>query len=240
MMSERYASIRTRGKENRPVQIQAGPVQLDGSLILPENAQGLVVFVHGSGSSRYSPRNQYVAAELQQAGLATLLFDLLTPEEEEVDLRTQHLRFDISLLARRTIGAVDWLSQQPFAQELRIGFFGASTGATAAIIAAAERPEVTGAVVSRGGRPDLATGALPRIQVPVLLVVGQHDYPLIEMNQDAIEQMPPKPVKQMVVVPGASHLFEEIGALEAVARLASNWFARHLPGQSKTGWSLIG
>ena len=214
--------------EHRLVKIQAGPVTLEGNLHLAEGAKGLVVFVHGSGSSRNSPRNMYVAEELQEAGLATLLFDLLTLEEEEVDLRTRSLRFDIGLLARRTIGAVDWLSQQPVTQSLKLGLFGASTGAAAALIAAAERPELVGAVVSRGGRPDLASMALQRVEAPTLLIVGQLDETVIELNEQALGQMLPDTSKEMYIVPGATHLFEEPGALEFVARLAKDWFTRYL------------
>lgn len=213
---------------NRFLQIPVGDVTLDGNLYLPDRAAGLVVFVHGSGSSRMSPRNQYVAGELQASGLATLLFDLLTSDEEEVDLRTRHLRFDIGLLARRTIGAADWINRQRFAQGLKLGFFGASTGAAAALIAAAERPEITGAVVSRGGRPDLATGFLQRISAPTLLIVGQMDQPVIELNEQALAQIPEETETKMVIVPGATHLFEEPGALEYVARLATDWFTQYL------------
>jgi putative phosphoribosyl transferase len=217
-----------RVDENRFVQVQAGSVHLDGNLYFPENPAGLVVFVHGSGSSRHSPRNQYIAGEIQQAGMATLLFDLLTPEEEEIDLRTRHLRFDINLLARRTIETADWLNQQHFLRNLKIGFFGASTGAAAALIAAAERPEITGAIVSRGGRPDLAANALPKVEAATLLIVGQMDYPVLELNQQSLAQMSPERISEMAVVPGASHLFEEPGALEHVAQLATNWFRQHL------------
>ncbi len=223
----------TSSIENRLVQVQAGPVRLEGNLHLPKNPQGLVVFVHGSGSSRNSPRNQYVASVLQETGLGTLLFDLLTPEEEEVDLRTRHLRFDISLLARRTIGAADWLSQQPETRGLKIGFFGASTGAAAALIAAAERGDLAGAVVSRGGRPDLASVALPRVQAPSLLIVGQLDTQVIELNEQALARMSARTPKEMVIVPGAAHLFEEPGALEYVAHLAKDWFGRYLQRDQK-------
>jgi putative phosphoribosyl transferase len=219
--------------ENRFIQVQAGAVTLDGNLYLPENPFGLVVFVHGSGSSRHSPRNQSVATYLQQVGLATLLFDLLTPEEEEIDLRTRHLRFDINMLARRAIGAADWLQHEEDLQGLKIGFFGASTGAAAALIAAAERPKFTGAVVSRGGRPDLATSALARVKTPTLLIVGQLDYPVLELNQQALAQMPAKEEKKLMIVPGATHLFEEHGALEHVSRLAANWFERFLSGNDR-------
>lgn len=218
---------------SQSVTVKAGPVMLDGDLYMPEYAKGLVVFVHGSGSSRTSPRNQYVARELQRARLGTLLFDLLTLEEEEVDLQSHHLRFDIGLLARRTIGAVDWLSQQDVLHGIKLGLFGASTGAAAALIAAAERPELTGAVVSRGGRPDLAATALPRIDAPTLLIVGQLDYPVIQLNQQALAKMNTKTEKKMTIVPGATHLFEEPGTLEFVARLASVWFSQYLFTEQK-------
>ena len=213
---------------NQVLQVQAGPVSLDANLYAPSHAEGLVVFVHGSGSSRNSPRNQYVAGELQAVGLATMLFDLLTPEEEEMDLRTRHLRYDISLLARRSIGALDWLSQQEFARGRNIGLLGASTGAAAALIAAAERPEMIGAVVTRGGRVDLAAAALPRVEAPVLLLVGQHDTAVLEVNQQALVQMSSQHPKELRIVPGASNLFEETGATEAAARLATEWFERYL------------
>ncbi len=214
--------------DNRFVQVEAGPVTLEGNLSIPEGAHGLVIFAHGSGSSRNSPRNTYVAQVLQEAGLATLLFDLLTAEEEQIDLRTRHLRFDIGLLARRTIAATDWLLQQPYARDMRVGFFGSSTGAAAALIAAAERPSVTGAVVSRGGRPDLAEEALSQVIAPVLLIVGGLDTPVIELNEQALERMAPEPVKRLVIVPGATHLFEEPGTLEQAAHFARDWFRQYL------------
>lgn len=220
--------LKDRAVINQNVAVKAGPVTLDGELYLPDKAKGLVVFVHGSGSSRTSPRNQYVAGTLQQAGLGTLLFDLLTPEEEEIDLRTRHLRFDIGLLARRTIGTADWLHEKDETRRLKLGFFGASTGAAAALITAAERPEFTGAVVCRGGRPDMAKDALPRIQAPTLLIVGQLDFPVIQMNEQSLQQMTPDTVKDMTIVPGATHLFEEPGALEYVAHLATRWFTHYL------------
>jgi dienelactone hydrolase len=201
-------------------------VTLEGNLSLPEGARGVVLFAHGSGSSRHSSRNRYVARLLNEAKLATLLIDLLTPDEEAVDLRTAHLRFDIGLLANRLVGATDWLTQYPDTPHPRIGHFGASTGAAAALVAAAERPEVVGAVVSRGGRPDLAGPALPRVRAPTLLIVGGNDVPVIELNRAAFEQL--RCEKQLVIVPGATHLFEEPGALDEVARLAREWFARHL------------
>jgi putative phosphoribosyl transferase len=215
-----------REHEEHPVKVPTGPVELEGSLGVPEGARGVVLFAHGSGSGRHSPRNRYVARALQRAGLATLLIDLLTPDEEEVDLRTRHLRFDIGLLAQRLAGATDWLVENPDTRNLRIGYFGASTGAGAALVAAAERREAVGAVVSRGGRPDLAGDALPLVEAPTLLIVGGNDVPVIGMNREAMEQM--RAEKRLEILPGAGHLFEEPGALEEVARLAADWFARHL------------
>jgi putative phosphoribosyl transferase len=212
--------------EEREVRVPAGPVELEGNLGVPEGAQGVVLFAHGSGSGRHSPRNRYVARVLREAGLATLLIDLLTPDEEEVDLRTRHLRFDIGLLAQRLASATDWLVENPDTSNLRIGYFGASTGAGAALVAAAERPEAVGAIVSRGGRPDLAGDALPLVKAPTLLIVGGNDVPVIGMNEEAMERM--RAENRLEIVPGATHLFEEPGALEEVAQLAADWFARHL------------
>ena len=212
--------------QEREVRVSAGPVTLGGSLGIPNSAGGVVLFAHGSGSGRHSPRNRYVARVLREANLATLLIDLLTEDEEEVDLRTTRLRFDIELLARRLVGATDWLVQNPDTEQLRIGYFGASTGAGAALVAAAERPDEVGAIVSRGGRPDLAGDALPLVKAPTLLIVGGNDEPVIGMNEEALARM--RAVKRLQIVPGASHLFEEPGALEEVARLATVWFARHL------------
>jgi putative phosphoribosyl transferase len=212
--------------EERDVRVSAGPVELEGILDIPEGVQGIVLFAHGSGSGRHSPRNRYVAGALREAGLATLLIDLLTPEEEEVDLRTRRLRFDIGLLADRLAGATDWLAQEPDTQNLRVGYFGASTGAGAALVAAAKRPDAVGAVVSRGGRPDLAGEALSRVVAPTLLIVGGEDEPVIGMNREATEQI--RAQKRLEVVPGATHLFEEPGKLEEVARLAAGWFACYL------------
>jgi putative phosphoribosyl transferase len=212
--------------EDSPVRVSAGPVELEGNLSVPEGARSAVLFAHGSGSGRHSPRNRYVARVLREAGLATLLIDLLTPEEEEVDLRTGHLRFDIGLLADRLAGATDWLMENPGTSNLRIGYFGASTGAGAALVAAAERPEAVGAIVSRGGRPDLAGDALPLLKAPTLLIVGGDDVPVIAMNEEAFAQMHAE--KELKIVPGATHLFEEPGALEEVARLAAGWFTGHL------------
>jgi dienelactone hydrolase len=201
-------------------------VELEGGLAVPDGTHGVVLFAHGSGSSRHSPRNQHVARVLREAGLGTLLIDLLTPDEESIDQYTRHLRFDIELLAMRLIGATDWLRQNPLTHELGIGYFGASTGAGAALMAAAERPDVVRAVVSRGGRPDLAGPALMRVHAPTLLIVGGADAPVIDLNERAMGLL--KVEKELRIIPGATHLFEEPGALEGVARLAADWFARHL------------
>lgn len=214
-----------RGDEEQ-VSIPAGKVTLDGDLVLAPSARGIVVFAHGSGSSRKSPRNRYVAQELQRAGLATLLFDLLTSSEELVDERTAELRFNIPFLAERLAGATGWLLEQEKAPGLRIGYFGASTGAGAALVAAAQRPKEIGAVVSRGGRPDLAAELLPQVQAPTLLIVGGRDTPVVGMNRDALAKLQSE--KELTIVPGASHLFEEPGALEQVSRLARDWFVRYL------------
>jgi putative phosphoribosyl transferase len=214
--------------ENRYVQILSTGVRLEGIVSIPEEARGFVVFVHGSGSSRHSPRNQYVAQTLQEGGLATLLFDLLTAYEEESDLQTRYLRYDINLLARRTAGVLEWLDLQPFAYSLKKGLFGSSTGAAAALMAAAELPDQVSAVVSRGGRPDLAGNALPNVQAPTLLIVGGNDEVVIDLNEQALSNLSPDAPRKLVVVPGASHLFEESGALEEAARLARDWFQTHL------------
>lgn len=210
----------------RPVRIPIGGVTLDGDLTVAETTGALIVFAHGSGSSRKSPRNRYVAGELQKAGLGTLLFDLLTMEEEARDEVTAELRFDIDLLGRRLVAVTDWLQQDPVLDRLSLSYFGASTGAAAALMAAAERPHVVRAVVSRGGRPDLALPVLPRVKAATLLIVGGNDYPVIDMNKTALAALVAE--KEMVVVPGATHLFEERGALEQVAKLATDWFVRHL------------
>jgi putative phosphoribosyl transferase len=211
----------------RPVRVEIGPVTVEGNLGIPEGALGVVLFAHGSGSGRHSPRNRFVAQQLRSAGLATLLIDLLTEDEEAVDQFTAHLRFDIGLLAERLVGATDWLAKDLRTASLSVGYFGASTGAAAALVAAAQRPERVGAVVSRGGRPDLAGEALPLVRAPTLLIVGGDDEPVIGLNKEALAQLG-TPVKQLVIVPGASHLFEEPGKLEEVARLAADWFTRHL------------
>ncbi|HEX6385273.1 MAG TPA: dienelactone hydrolase family protein [Anaerolineae bacterium] len=213
--------------QERLVHVEAGLVTLEGNLAIPEDAQGIVMFVHGSGSSRHSSRNKFVARTLQEGGLATLLFDLLTAQEEQIDMRTRHLRFDIDLLAERVVGATDWLLEQPDTQAMNIGYFGSSTGAAAALIAATERPEAVHAVVSRGGRPDLAQRVLPEVETPTLLIVGGHDRPVIGMNESALKQIGAEE-RKLEIVPGATHLFEEPGALEEVARLARDWFRRYL------------
>jgi dienelactone hydrolase len=212
--------------EAREVSISAVGVFLKGDLAMPERARGVVLFAHGSGSSRHSPRNQFVAQRLQEAGLATLLMDLLTLREEEEDARTARLRFDMGLLGRRLIAALDWLAEDTHIRDLPVGCFGASSGAGGALVAAAERPECITAVVSRGGRPDLAGYALPRVQAPTLLIVGSRDTAVIEMNRQALERL--RCVKELVIVPDASHLFEEPGTLEVVAELAAGWFTRHI------------
>ena len=214
--------------ENRYVQILSTGVRLEGIVSIPEEAKGFVVFVHGSGSSRHSPRNQYVAQTLQEGGFATLLFDLLTAYEEESDLQTRYLRFDINLLARRTAGVLEWLELQPYAYGLKKGLFGSSTGAAAALMAAAELPDQVNAVVSRGGRPDLAGAALPNVEAPTLLIVGGNDEVVIDLNRQALAHMSSGVRKDLIVVSGASHLFEEAGALEDAAQLARDWFQAHL------------
>ena len=199
---------------------------MEGELIIPVGANGIVLFAHGSGSSRHSPRNQYVARVIRGGGIGTLLFDLLTREEESVDIYTRHLRFDIRLLAQRLTEAVQWLRRESDASDLRVGFFGSSTGGGAALVAAAELGAEAGAVVSRGGRPDLAGDFLPRVTAPTLLIVGERDEPVIEMNEDAFAKLNCE--KQLKIVPQATHLFEEPGTLEQVAQLAAEWFQLRL------------
>ena len=206
--------------------IPVGPVTLEGDLRLPPDTPGIVVFAHGSGSGRHSPRNRMVADALVEAGLGTLLMDLLTEDEERDDARTGHLRFDVGLLGERVVGAIEWLEREPPAAGLRVGCFGASTGAAAALIAAAALPARVAAVVSRGGRPDLARDVLHRVRAPTLLVVGERDEVVIGMNEEALALLEAE--KRLEIVPGATHLFEEPGALERVAKLARDWFARHL------------
>jgi putative phosphoribosyl transferase len=222
----------------RAVQIPDGPDRLDGDLRLPSPADGLVIFAHGSGSSRHSSRNKQVAQALHDGGFATLLLDLLTRGEEAIDVRTAEYRFDIPRLGRRVVAAADWAVDQPELKDLPIGYFGASTGAAAALIAAAERPAISAAVVSRGGRPDLAGGALPRVQAPTLLIVGGDDTPVIGMNEDARVQM--RADVRLEIVPGATHLFEEPGTLEEVSRLAIAWFVKHLVPPGARGEGQVG
>jgi dienelactone hydrolase len=204
-----------------------GTVAVDGDLAVPVGATGVVLFAHGSGSSRLSPRNRYVAEVLQQARLATVLVDLLTPEEEVIDERTAQLRFDIGLLGKRLVIAADWLREHDETADLPIGCFGASTGAAAALIAAVERAGVVHAVVSRGGRPDLAADALDRVDAPTLLIVGELDSEVLELNEQALRRLGAA-VKRLEIVPGATHLFPEPGAIEQVAQLARGWFVDHL------------
>ncbi len=212
--------------ERRELVVQAGETSLPGNLCLPSGATGIVVFAHGSGSSRFSTRNRFVADLFNEAGLATLLFDLLTADEHEIDQRTRELRFDIPMLGRRLTQTVDWIGAQPEMKHLRIGLFGASTGAAAALIAAAERPDAVAAVVSRGGRPDLAGPFLARVLAPTLLIVGGEDGPVIGMNRDAGSKL--RCEHRIEIVPGATHLFEEPGKLEDVARLAKEWLLKYL------------
>ena len=217
------------------VEIQAGHAVLSGNLTIPDGAVALVLFAHGSGSSRHSPRNQFVARTLKDAGLATLLFDLLTPEEEAIDMRTGDLRFNIGLLAERLVHATNWAKQQDETRDLRTGYFGSSTGGAAALVAAVDIPQDVDAIVSRGGRPDLAGDALPKVQAPSLLIVGGNDDIVIELNEMARDRM--RCEVKLEIVPGATHLFEEPGALEKVAKLASDWFVSHIgPGSAgRTG-----
>ena len=210
------------------VTVTSGGVALRGLLGIPSDARGVVLFAHGSGSGRLSSRNNFVARSLQDAGLATLLIDLLTEDDERADARTGHLRFDIEFLATRLEAATEWLKQSPDTASLKIGYFGASTGAAAALVAAAEMPDRVHAVVSRGGRPDLAGDSLAKVEAPTLLIVGSRDVPVIPLNEDAFAQL--RCEKKLEIVPGASHLFEEAGTLEVVARLAASWFDKYLRG----------
>ena len=211
---------------DRPVRVSAGEVVIEGNLSLPRNAQGVILFAHGSSSSRYSPRNRYVAQVLRQAGLATLLIDLLTAAEEATDRQRGHFRFDIRLLAKRLAGATGWLRQNADTRNLRVGYFGASTGAGAALVAATIHRAAVGAIVSRGGRPDLAGPALLQVRAPTLLIVGSQDYPVIAINRKALAKLQVE--KELSIIPGATHLFEEPGALEAVSQQAAKWFVKHL------------
>jgi pimeloyl-ACP methyl ester carboxylesterase len=225
---EGFRTRSTRDGQVREVEIPLDDILLHGTLTVPPTARGIVLFAHGSGSSRFSPRNRAVAKELQEASLATLLFDLLTAAEEAVDARTGHLRFDIAFLAERLARVTEWTSRQAALRGLPIGYFGASTGAAAALVAAASLRESVRAVVSRGGRPDLAAEALPRVRAPTLLIVGSLDGTVIEMNREALKLLTSE--KRLQIVPGASHLFEEPGKLEEVAALARDWFTRFLHG----------
>jgi putative phosphoribosyl transferase len=210
------------------VEVLAHGIPLQGDLAVPDPATGVVVFAHGSGSSRQSPRNRFVASVLQRAGLATLLVDLLTAKEEETDRRTAHLRFNIDLLSNRLVGIVHWLLVEPRTLGLPVGAFGGSTGAAAALIAAVREPERVSAVVSRGGRPDLAGIDLPRVRAPTLFIVGSEDREVIELNRDALRALQLSSESRLELVPGAGHMFEEPGTMEQVAHLAAHWFARHL------------
>ena len=216
-------AIRTKN-DTREVQIPSGEVTLNGELNIPPNAAGVVLFAHGSGSSRHSPRNRHVARTIRNRGVGTLLFDLLTRDEEAIDSYTRHLRFDIDLLAERLVHATYWLNGE--FDQVRAGYFGSSTGAAAALVAATRLGEIVGAVVSRGGRPDLASDSLPLVKAPTLLIVGGLDYPVIEMNRRAYERLYCE--KEIEIVPGATHLFEEPGTLDQVAHLAAEWFQTHL------------
>ncbi len=211
---------------NQTVRISSHQVTLEGELTLVHDTQGIILFAHGSGSSRFSPRNQFVAHFLQEAGLSTLLFDLLTSEEEALDQLTRHLRFDIELLAQRLSLAKKWVSENEQTRKLSLGYFGASTGAAAALKSAAEYPGIVKAIVSRGGRPDMAGPSLQGVKAPTLLIVGSRDITVIELNKAAFAKLHAE--KQLVIVPGAGHLFEEPGALEAVARMAADFFLNHL------------
>jgi putative phosphoribosyl transferase len=214
------------------VQIPAGRAVLSGNLTVPQDAASLVLFAHGSGSSRHSPRNQFVARTITRAGLGTLLFDLLTPEEETLDIYTREHRFNIGLLAERLVHATKWARQQDQTRDLRVGYFGSSTGGAAALVAAAELPQDVGVVVSRGGRPDLAGDALPKVEAPTLLIVGGNDDTVIQLNEMARDRM--RCEVKLEIIPGATHLFEEPGALEHVAKLASDWFSLHIGAKSAT------
>lgn len=212
--------------QEQEIWLMTNSIKLKGNLVIPNQARGVVLFAHGSGSSRFSPRNLYVAQTLQQSGLATLLIDLLTTAEEKIDRQTRQLRFDIGLLAERLVDSTKWLLQNPTTKNLKIGYFGASTGSAAALLAATDYPDAVGAIVSRGGRPDLVGSALSRVKAPTLLIVGEKDFPAIEMNRKAFSHLQGN--REMVIIPGATHLFEEAGAIDEVARLASQWFNRYL------------
>ena len=215
----------------RSVDVSVGESTIQGDLNIPENSSAIVVFAHGSGSSRHSPRNKFVAEVLNQGGLATLLVDLLIPSEEAIDMQTAHIRFDIPFLAERLIGVTDWLSRSPDTARLSVGYFGASTGAAAALVAAAKRPDVVKAIVSRGGRPDLAGAWLRHVRAPTLFIVGGDDRQVILLNREAAKML--KIEYRIEIIPGAGHLFEEPGMLEKVARLAYDWFKEYLIRRTK-------
>ena len=225
-MAREGTEVRKAVEEEKPVKISVDKATIEGNLVVPQGAKGVVLFAHGSGSGRFSPRNQYVAKVLNKAGIATFLIDLLTKEEEEIDMQTAQFRFDIDLLAHRLIGATEWLKKNPTTKNLAFGYFGASTGAAAALIAAAKLPEDIKAVVSRGGRPDLALEHIPRLKAPTLFIVGGNDTVVIELNKKAMKNFPAE--KKLEIVRGASHLFEETGKLKEAAKLATNWFAKYL------------
>lgn len=208
------------------VNVSLDSATIEGNLNIPEGAEGIVLFAHGAGSSRNSPRNNFVAEQLRQGGLATLLIDLLTPDEKKIDRRTRQVRFDIDRLGRRVVGTTDWLRDQAKTEKLNIGIFGSSTGAAGALIAAAERPDVVDAVVSRGGRVDMAESILDQVKAPTLFIVGEKDVQVLNLNRQALDGIAVE--KQLEIVSGAGHLFEEPGALEEVARLAQEWFMDHL------------
>ena len=220
-----------KNKKPTNISIEACQVMLQGIISIPEGSKGLVLFVHGSCSSRLSPRNRFVSEELNKKKMGTLLFDLLTAEEEDLDMMTGHLRFDISLLAKRLEGVTDWVLIENVLSGMKIGYFGACTGGGAALVAASERPDVVKAVVSRGGRPDLAGQSLSRVRCPTLLIVGGNDEPVIRLNRQALVML--KSEKSLVIIPGATHLFEEAGKLEEVARHACHWFLKYLVGEDK-------
>lgn len=214
------------GKGEEEVKVKFGELTLNGNLVLPKDAKGIILFAYGAGSSRFSPRERYVAGEFNKDGFATLLMDLLTQEEEEIDNQTREFRFDIPLLAERLVGATEWLKKNPSTKKLPIGLFGASTGAAACLIAAAKLPDYAKAVISRGGRPDLAMEHLTKVKAPTLLIVGGEDTEVIELNKIALKEL--KCEKKLEIIPGATHLFEESGKLEKVAQLAAKWFLKHL------------
>lgn len=231
MMAGDSANVTMAVQFENEVIVPAGAVSLEGELQIPRDAQGVVLFAHGSGSSRLSPRNQFVARVLHEAGLGTLLFDLLTREEEVIDSFTRHLRFDIALLAERLVGATRWLGTVDAAQGLPVGYFGASTGGGAALVAAAQLGEKVGAVVSRGGRPDLASAWLPKVKSPTLLLVGELDPVVIDLNRSAMDRM--SCVTEIRLIPEATHLFEEAGTLDRAAHEAAGWFTQYLGNRTE-------